>query len=274
MKQEWLEGHKARKRFGQNFLHDRHWIERIVRGIDPKPGDALIEIGPGQAALTREVIACAGHEAAVEIDRDLAQFLREQFSPEELTLIEADALKLDWTTVLEGRRLRIIGNLPYNVASPMMWDLFSRATGLVRAAFMVQKEVGQRLAAGPGNGHYGALSVWVQSFARPRMEFIVGPGAFSPPPKVDSAVLSFEPLPLDQRPERPDLLALVIKVCFQQRRKQLGSIARRCPLAPWLSAAIEQAGITPTLRPEQLTVADFQHISRFGASLLDNPLKN
>lgn len=81
MKQEWLEGHKARKRFGQNFLHDRHWIERIVRGIDPKPGDALIEIGPGQAALTREVIACAGHEAAVEIDRDLAQFLREQFSP-------------------------------------------------------------------------------------------------------------------------------------------------------------------------------------------------
>ena len=155
-----------------------------------------------------------------------------------------------------------------------MWDLFSRATGLVRAAFMVQKEVGQRLAAGPGNGHYGALSVWVQSFARPRMEFIVGPGAFSPPPKVDSAVLSFEPLPPDQRPERPDLLALVIKVCFQQRRKQLGSIARRCPLAPWLSAAIEQAGITPTLRPEQLTVADFQHISRFGASLLDNPLKN
>ena len=101
-----------------------------------------------------------------------------------------------------------------------------------------------------------------------------GPGAFSPPPRVDSAVLSFEPLPLDQRPERPELLALVIKICFQQRRKQLGSIARRCPPAPWLSAAIEQAGITPTLRPEQLTVADFQHISRFGASLLDNPLKN
>ena len=127
MKQEWLEGHKARKRFGQNFLHDRHWIERIVRGIDPKPGDALIEIGPGQAALTREVIACAGHEAAVEIDRDLARFLREQFSPEELTLIEADALKLDWTTVLEGRRLRIIGNLPYNISSPLLFALMSAA---------------------------------------------------------------------------------------------------------------------------------------------------
>ena len=185
-----------------------------------------------------------------------------------------DALRFDWSRITPADPWKIIGNLPYNVASPMMWDLFSRATGLVRAVFMVQKEVGQRLAAAPGNGHYGALSVWVQSFARPRMEFVVGPGAFSPPPRVDSAVLSFEPLPLDQRPERPELLALVIKICFQQRRKQLGSIARRCPPAPWLSAAIEQAGITPTLRPEQLTVADFQHISRFGASLLDNPLKN
>ena len=146
MKQEWLEGHKARKRFGQNFLHDRHWIERIVRGIDPKPGDALIEIGPGQAALTREVIACAGHEAAVEIDRDLAQFLREQFSPEELTLIEADALKLDWTTVLEGRRLRIIGNLPYNISSPLLFALMSAADRVIDQHFMLQREVVDRIA--------------------------------------------------------------------------------------------------------------------------------
>ena len=146
MKQEWLEGHKARKRFGQNFLHDRHWIERIVRGIDPKPGDALIEIGPGQAALTREVIACAGHEAAVEIDRDLAQFLREQFSPEELTLIEADALKLDWTTVLEGRRLRIIGNLPYNISSPLLFALMSAADRVIDQHFMLQREVVDRMA--------------------------------------------------------------------------------------------------------------------------------
>lgn len=108
MKQEWLEGHRARKRFGQNFLHDQHWIGRIVRSIDAKPEDAIIEIGPGQAALTREIIACAGHETAVEIDRDLAAFLRTQFAPEALTLIEADALTLDWATVLEGKRLRII----------------------------------------------------------------------------------------------------------------------------------------------------------------------
>ena len=162
MKQEWLEGHKARKRFGQNFLHDRHWIERIVRGIDPKPGDALIEIGPGQAALTREVIACAGHEAAVEIDRDLAQFLREQFSPEELTLIEADALKLDWTTVLEGRRLRIIGNLPYNISSPLLFALMSAADRVIDQHFMLQREVVDRMVAEPGSKTYGRLSVMLQ----------------------------------------------------------------------------------------------------------------
>ena len=177
MKQEWLEGHKARKRFGQNFLHDRHWIERIVRGIDPKPGDALIEIGPGQAALTREVIACAGHEAAVEIDRDLAQFLREQFSPEELTLIEADALKLDWTTVLEGRRLRIIGNLPYNISSPLLFALMSAADRVIDQHFMLQREVVDRMVAEPGSKTYGRLSVMLQYRYVMHKLFDVPPGA-------------------------------------------------------------------------------------------------
>ena len=253
---------KAKKSLGQHFLRHESICNRIASLLLPKDTDNVIEIGPGPGALTRAIEA-QPHARLVLLEKD-----------SHWAAVLTDALRFDWSRITPDNPWKIIGNLPYNVASPMMWDLFSRATGLVRAAFMVQKEVGQRLAAGPGNGHYGALSVWVQSFARPRMEFIVGPGAFSPPPKVDSAVLSFEPLPPDQRPERPDLLALVIKVCFQQRRKQLGSIARRCPLAPWLSAAIEQAGITPTLRPEQLTVADFQHISRFGASLLDNPLKN
>ena len=262
------------KGFGQNFIINPGLPLKIVdaSGVDRRYG--VIEIGPGPGALTRAIEA-QPHARLVLLEKDSHWAAeRQRLGAARTQAVLTDALRFDWSRITPDNPWKIIGNLPYNVASPMMWDLFSRATGLVRAAFMVQKEVGQRLAAGPGNGHYGALSVWVQSFARPRMEFIVGPGAFSPPPKVDSAVLSFEPLPLDQRPERPDLLALVIKVCFQQRRKQLGSIARRCPLAPWLSAAIEQAGITPTLRPEQLTVADFQHISRFGASLLDNPLKN
>ena len=265
---------KAKKSLGQHFLRHESICNRIASLLLPKDTDNVIEIGPGPGALTRAIEA-QPHARLVLLEKDSHWAAeRQRLGAARTQAVLTDALRFDWSRITPDNPWKIIGNLPYNVASPMMWDLFSRATGLVRAAFMVQKEVGQRLAAGPGNGHYGALSVWVQSFARPRMEFIVGPGAFSPPPKVDSAVLSFEPLPLDQRPERPDLLALVIKVCFQQRRKQLGSIARRCPLAPWLSAAIEQAGITPTLRPEQLTVADFQHISRFGASLLDNPLKN
>ena len=265
---------KAKKSLGQHFLRHESICNRIASLLLPKDTDNVIEIGPGPGALTRAIEA-QPHARLVLLEKDSHWAAeRQRLGAARTQAVLTDALRFDWSRITPDNPWKIIGNLPYNVASPMMWDLFSRATGLVRAAFMVQKEVGQRLAAGPGNGHYGALSVWVQSFARPRMEFIVGPGAFSPPPKVDSAVLSFEPLPPDQRPERPDLLALVIKVCFQQRRKQLGSIARRCPLAPWLSAAIEQAGITPTLRPEQLTVADFQHISRFGASLLDNPLKN
>ena len=147
MKQEWLEGHRARKRFGQNFLHDQHWIGRIVRSIDAKPEDAIIEIGPGQAALTREIIACAGHETAVEIDRDLAAFLRTQFAPEALTLIEADALTLDWATVLEGKRLRIIGNLPYNISSPLLFALMKGAHRVIDQHFMLQKEVVDRMTA-------------------------------------------------------------------------------------------------------------------------------
>ena len=265
---------KAKKSLGQHFLRHESICNRIASLLLPQDTDNVIEIGPGPGALTRANEA-QPHARLVLLEKDSHWAAeRQRLGAARTQAVLTDALRFDWSRITPDNPWKIIGNLPYNVASPMMWDLFSRATGLVRAAFMVQKEVGQRLAAGPGNGHYGALSVWVQSFARPRMEFIVCPCAFSPPPKVDSAVLSFEPLPPDQRPERPDLLALVIKVCFQQRRKQLGSIARRCPLAPWLSAAIEQAGITPTLRPEQLTVADFQHISRFGASLLDNPLKN
>ena len=227
MKQEWLEGHKARKRFGQNFLHDRHWIERIVRGIDPKPGDALIEIGPGQAALTREVIACAGHEAAVEIDRDLAQFLREQFSPEELTLIEADALKLDWTTVLEGRRLRIIGNLPYNISSPLLFALMSAADRVIDQHFMLQREVVDRMVAEPGSKTYGRLSVMLQYRYVMHKLFDVPPGAFVPPPKVTSSIVRMVPRPVESLPEVDmEIFSQVVALAFQQRRKTPRSNAR------------------------------------------------
>ena len=193
MKQEWLEGHRARKRFGQNFLHDQHWIGRIVRSIDAKPEDAIIEIGPGQAALTREIIACAGHETAVEIDRDLAAFLRTQFAPEALTLIEADALTLDWATVLEGKRLRIIGNLPYNISSPLLFALMKGAHRVIDQHFMLQKEVVDRMTAEPGSKTYGRLSVMLQYRYVMHKLFDVPPGAFVPPPKVTSSIVRMIP---------------------------------------------------------------------------------
>lgn len=264
MKQEWLEGHKARKRFGQNFLHDRHWIERIVRGIDPKPGDALIEIGPGQAALTREVIACAGHEAAVEIDRDLAQFLREQFSPEELTLIEADALKLDWTTVLEGRRLRIIGNLPYNISSPLLFALMSAADHVIDQHFMLQREVVDRMVAEPGSKTYGRLSVMLQYRYVMHKLFDVPPGAFVPPPKVTSSIVRMVPRPVESLPEVDmEIFSQVVALAFQQRRKTL-----RNALSTLMDdAAIKRAGVNPAARAETLDVAAFVRLAREAANL-------
>ena len=150
MTQKGLAGHKARKRFGQNFLHDEHWIGRIARTIDATPADTVVEIGPGQAALTRKMIEQAGHVTAVEIDRDLAAWLRETF-PETLTLIEADALKLDWQTVYPDKRIRIIGNLPYNISSPLLFHLMAVADRVIDQHLMLQKEVVDRRVAAPGS---------------------------------------------------------------------------------------------------------------------------
>ena len=254
MKQEWLEGHRARKRFGQNFLHDQHWIGRIVRSIDAKPEDAIIEIGPGQAALTREIIACAGHETAVEIDRDLAAFLRTQFAPEALTLIEADALTLDWATVLEGKRLRIIGNLPYNISSPLLFALMKGAHRVIDQHFMLQKEVVDRMTAEPGSKTYGRLSVMLQYRYVMHKLFDVPPGAFVPPPKVTSSIVRMIPRPVESLPEVDlEVFGEIVAAAFQQRRKTL----RNAVSAFLTEDEIRAAGIDPTLRAEALDVNAF-----------------
>ena len=254
MKQEWLEGHRARKRFGQNFLHDQHWIGRIVRSIDAKPEDAIIEIGPGQAALTREIIACAGHETAVEIDRDLAAFLRTQFAPEALTLIEADALTLDWATVLEGKRLRIIGNLPYNISSPLLFTLMKGAHRVIDQHFMLQKEVVDRMTAEPGSKTYGRLSVMLQYRYVMHKLFDVPPGAFVPPPKVTSSIVRMIPRPVESLPEVDlEVFGEIVAAAFQQRRKTL----RNAVSAFLTEDEIRAAGIEPTLRAEALDVNAF-----------------
>ena len=260
---------RAKKSLGQHFLKREDICRRIAALLLPQPDDMIVEIGPGPGALTRAIEELPhARLLLLEKDRHWAAE-RQRLGTERTQAVLTDALKFDWKRITTAQPWKIIGNLPYNVASPLIWDIVSLATGWKRAAFMVQKEVGQRLAAQPGTGHYGALSVWVQSFARPRMEFIVGPGAFSPPPKVDSAVLSFEPLSVERRPEHPKVLARLLRVCFQQRRKQLGGVFRRSG-QPGLETALEMAKIDPSLRPEALSNDDFQRLTAFWAGLLDN----
>jgi 16S rRNA (adenine1518-N6/adenine1519-N6)-dimethyltransferase len=169
----------------------------------------------------------------------------------------ADALTMPWARFVAP--WKIIGNLPYNVASPLIWDILSLTPGLIRAVFMVQKEVALRLVAPPGCGAYGALSVWVQSFAAPRLEFNVPPQVFRPAPKVHSAVVSFAPLPLSERPADANALSSLLKLCFQKRRKQLGGILRSQP--GWQPDEAEEIGVKQSSRPEELSPRQFQTLA-------------
>lgn len=261
---------RAKKSLGQHFLKSPDVCTRIAALLDAAPEDRILEIGPGPGALTRALEALPhARLLLLEKDRYWAAERQRAATPGTQAVL-TDALRFAWRRITPGFAWKVAGNLPYNVASPLIWDIVSQAAGLTRAVFMVQKEVGLRLAARPGNGQYGALSVWVQSYAAPRLEFTLGPGAFSPPPKVDSTVLSFTPLPLEARPARPALLARLLRVCFQQRRKQLGGIVRRSGQAG-LPEALADAGIDPGLRPEALSVAQFHHWSSSWAARLDKP---
>lgn len=245
----------AKRSLGQNFLRDANTARRIVALLDIGPGDRVLEIGPGRGALTGHILDAAPAVAgALEKDGHLADGLKDRWPA--LALAVADAMAFVWERL--DRSWKIVGNLPYNVASPLMWEVFSRSTP-ERAVFMVQKEVGRRLAAGPDSRAYGALSVWVQSFVLPRMEFTVGPGAFSPRPKVDSAVLSFRPRS-DVEPFDPPALSRLLRLCFQKRRKQLGNILK----SYWndsIDAWFVQAGCAPSMRPENLSPEQFRSLA-------------
>ncbi len=257
---------RAKKSLGQHFLRREEICARIAALLLPRPEDRVLEIGPGPGALTR-ALEDGPHACLLLLEKDRHWAAeRQRLAGPRTQAVLTDALRFDWRRIGPERPWKIIGNLPYNVASPLIWDIVSQSRGLSRAVFMVQKEVGQRLAAAPGNGHYGALSVWVQSHARPRLEFVVGP--FSPPPRVDSAVLSFEPLPAEALPDRPDALSRLLRICFQQRRKQLGGIFRRAGL-PQLEEALERTGLAPHLRPEALHKEDFLRLAAFLPPNLD-----
>jgi 16S rRNA (adenine1518-N6/adenine1519-N6)-dimethyltransferase len=249
--------HRPRRRFGQNFLHDPRVIARIVDAVDPQPGQRIVEIGPGQAALTRALVERAGHITAIEIDRDLAARLRGLFQPAQLTLIEGDALAFDWTT-LPGA-LRLVGNLPYNISSPLLFALLPLAQRVVDQHFMLQKEVVDRMVAAPGSRVYGRLSVMLQFRYRMTKLFDVPRGAFNPPPQVTSSIVRMQPRPPAELPVVDAApFARTVAAAFGQRRKTL-----RNALGELLSAEqIATAGIDPQARAETLDVAQFAALAR------------
>jgi 16S rRNA (adenine1518-N6/adenine1519-N6)-dimethyltransferase len=253
--------HKARKRFGQNFLHDAGIIRRIVRAINPKPGQHLVEIGPGLGALTEELLQEAGALDAIELDRDLIPVLRTKFFRYEdsFQIHEADALKFDFASLrTDDRPLRVVGNLPYNISTPLIFHLLSFSGQISDMHFMLQNEVVDRLAAQPGEDHYGRLGIMAQYYCRVEKLFKVPPGAFQPAPKVDSAIVRLTPydqLPLVARDVHK--LQEVVRTAFSQRRKTL-----RNNLKPLIDAStLETLGIDPQLRPERLPLEDFIRIS-------------
>ncbi|PVY76455.1 dimethyladenosine transferase [Tamilnaduibacter salinus] len=252
--------HQARKRFGQNFLHDQGVIERIVRSIHPKPEDALVEIGPGQGALTEELIQEAPALQVIELDRDLVPVLRTRFfNYPEFRIHEADALTLDFAALAPaGKRLRVVGNLPYNISTPLIFHLLGQAETVEDMHFMLQKEVVQRLAAVPGDPHYGRLSIMTSYHCRVQPLFEVGPGAFRPSPKVDSAIVRLIPhreLPHPTTDYKQ--LQIVVRTAFNARRKTL-----RKALGALVSAeTLQSLGIDDGLRPENLTLQQYVAIA-------------
>ncbi|MEJ5895626.1 16S rRNA (adenine(1518)-N(6)/adenine(1519)-N(6))-dimethyltransferase RsmA [Aquabacterium sp. G14] len=243
-------GHIARKRFGQNFLVDHGVIDEIVRAIAPQPGQALVEIGPGLGALTNPVVERSGQLTVVELDRDLAARLRKR---PELNVIESDVLKVDFGALAQaaGQKLRLIGNLPYNISSPILFHLLPWADQVVDQHFMLQKEVVDRMVATPGNKDYSRLSVMLQW--RYQMECVVDvpPGSFDPPPKVDSAVVRMIPLANPPEVDLPEFTKMVA-VAFSQRRKIL-----RHTLGAWISEHGIETDFDLQRRAEEVPVTDY-----------------
>lgn len=253
--------HSPRKRFGQHFLHDRGTVGRIVAAIAPARGETIVEIGPGEGVLTEPLLAAAGQLHAVEVDRDLASALRGRADwSDTLRVHEADALRFDFAALAPaGDRVRVVGNLPYNVSTPLLFHLLEQRTAIADMHFMLQREVVDRMAAEPGSGRYGRLSVMIQAWCRVAPLFRVAPGAFRPPPAVESAVVRLVPHAEPAvDPAHAERFGEIVRRAFSVRRKTLRNGLRGCVDAD----TIEAAGIDPGIRPEQLRVEDFARLAR------------
>ncbi len=252
-----------RKRFGQHFLHDPAVIERIVRAIDPRPGDTIIEIGPGHGAITLPLLQKHGTLEAVELDRNLVPLLREKATGHgELLIHEADALKFDFRQRKQaGSKLKIVGNLPYNVSTPLLFHLLGQIDCISAMYFMLQKEVVDRMAASPGNKRYGRLTVMLAVAVRVEKLFTIGTGAFKPPPAVESAFCTLTPWP--QPPfevSDSERFRRLVTQAFSARRKTLRNALKGMVTVQQINGL----GIDPGLRPENLSPAQFAALAALG----------
>ena len=251
--------HRARKRFGQHFLHDQGVVQRIVSALGLQPGELVIEIGPGKGVLTAPLLEAGARVIAVEIDRDLVAELRTRFVNEAFEVVSADILKADIAALTDDRPLRLVGNLPYNISTPLMFHVLLFAKHVRDMHFMVQKEVADRMAAQPGSKTYGRLTVMLGAQLQIQRLFDVPPGAFRPPPKVDSSVVRLIPQPQAPaiRSDHQATFELVVRHCFSQRRKTL-----RKSLSVWMpESAFEGLSMSPTARPEELTIVQFAELA-------------
>ncbi len=260
------EPHVARRRFGQNFLVSPGIVAKIVDAIHPQAGDTVVEIGPGLGALTGPLLARLDRLHVVEIDRDLIARLRERFPAGRLAIHEGDALQFDFSAL--GPHLRVVGNLPYNISTPLLFHLAAGADGVRDMHFMLQREVVERMVAAPGGAEYGRLSVMLQYRFEMERLFLVPPGAFNPAPKVESAVVRMIPRPQEAlRAADAMLLGQIVKSAFAQRRKMLRNTLRdRLSEEDW--AALE---IMPTRRAEDLAVGDYVRIANRLAARRPSP---
>jgi 16S rRNA (adenine1518-N6/adenine1519-N6)-dimethyltransferase len=242
---------RARKRFGQHFLHDPHYIDRIVAAVAAQPGDRLVEIGPGRGAITAPLARTGASLCALEVDHDLVALLRERFADApHVTIVQADVLEFDFASL--GAGLRIVGNLPYNISTPLLFRLIGVRHALHDLHCMLQKEVVDRMVAPPGTKSYGRLTVMLGRAMRVERLFEVPPGAFTPPPKVTSAVVRLTPRPEHEvRVADEAVLARVVAQAFGQRRKTLRN-ALRGTAEP---ADLEAAGIDPGIRAESVPIS-------------------
>ena len=245
----------AKKQLGQHFLADAHYVEKIVLAVNPKDGERLVEIGPGQGAITFPLLRRHPKLTVIEFDRDLIAPLTAAAAPlGELTIVHRDVLQVDFTALAEGAKIRLVGNLPYNISSPILFHALEHAAAISDMTFMLQKEVVDRMAAAPGSKVYGRLSVMLQAWCEVTALFVVPPGAFRPPPKVDSAVVRLVPRdPATVGIHDPKHFADVVKAAFGQRRKTL----RNALNGIVDEAGFAAAGVRNDLRAEQLDVADF-----------------